>query len=168
VGGDVILQSSAGGGTLAEIRLPLTLAITSALVVEIAGLPFGIPLDRIDWTLALDDQNVRMAAGQAMLVLPDGVVPLCDGARLLVGHEADQPAEHAVIVRSGDALLGLAVGELIGQRELVTRPLPRELELNRPVAAGAVLSEGAIALIIDCDALPRALAEEARSHAIAA
>jgi len=169
LGGDVMLHSTPGVGTLAEIRLPLTLAITSALVVEVAGLPFAVPLDRIDWTLALADHNVRMAAGQAMLVLPEGVIPLCDGARLLAGCEASEPPEHAVIVRCGDTRLALAVGELIGQRELVTRPLPPELELSRPVSAGAVLSEGAIALLIDCEALAQAVAKEvSASHAIAA
>ncbi|MGD0197042.1 MAG: chemotaxis protein CheA [Solirubrobacteraceae bacterium] len=169
LGGDVTLQSTAGVGTVAEIRLPLTLAITSALLVEVAGQPFAVPLDRVEWTLALADHNVRMAAGQAMIVLPDGVVPLCDGARVLAGCAATAPAEHAVIVRSGETQLGIAVGELIGQRELVTRPLPPELELSRPVSAGAVLAEGAIALIVDCEALAQVVAgEEGTSYAIAA
>jgi two-component system chemotaxis sensor kinase CheA len=169
LGGDVILQSTPGAGTVAEIRLPLTLAITSALVVEVDGLPYAVPLDRVEWTLALAQHNVRMAAGHTMLVLPEGVVPLCDGARVLTGHEAAVPPEHAVIIRSGDTLLGMAVGDLIGQRELVTRPLPPELELSGPVSAGAVLSEGAIALLVDCEALAKIVSREVgASHAIAA
>ena len=80
LGGDVLIQSEPGSFTHAEIRLPLTLAITSALVVEVAGLPFAVPLDRVEWTLALADHNVRRAAGQALLVLPEGVVALHDGA----------------------------------------------------------------------------------------
>jgi two-component system chemotaxis sensor kinase CheA len=59
LGGDIIIQSENGAGTLAQIRLPLTLAITSALVVEVAGLPFAVPLDRVEWTLALADHKVR-------------------------------------------------------------------------------------------------------------
>ena len=74
-----------------------------------------------------------------------------------------------MIVRSGDTQIALAVGELIGQRELVTRPLPPELELSRPVSAGAVLSEGAIALLVDCEALARIVSREvSTSHGIAA
>jgi two-component system chemotaxis sensor kinase CheA len=157
LGGDVVLQSEAGAGTLTEIRLPLTLAITSALLVDIGGLPYAVPLDRVEWTLALADHNVRMAAGQAMLVLPEGVVPLWDAALLLTGQRAVEAPEHAVILRAGDSLLALAVGELIGQRELVTRPLPPELELSRPVSAGAMLAEGEIALIVDCEALADAV-----------
>ncbi|HEX2702792.1 MAG TPA: chemotaxis protein CheW, partial [Solirubrobacteraceae bacterium] len=160
LGGDVILQSEAGGGTLTEIRLPLTLAITSALIVEVEKLPYAIPLDRVEWTLALEDHNVRMAAGQAMLVLPEGVVPLWDAALLLTGSASSQPPEHAVILRVGDQLLALSVGDLVGQRELVTRPLPPELELSRPVSAGAMLAEGEIALIVDCEALADSIPKE--------
>jgi two-component system chemotaxis sensor kinase CheA len=168
LGGDVAVQSDVGGGTLAEIRLPLTLAITSALIVEVDGMPFGVPLDRVEWTLALADHNVRRAAGQSLLVLPEGVVPLRDAARLLTGADADRPPEHAVIVRVGNDLLALAVGDLIGQRELVTRPLPPELQLSRPVSAGAMLAEGEIALIVDCEALAEVAAKEGTPDAIAA
>jgi two-component system chemotaxis sensor kinase CheA len=167
LGGDVVIQSEAGVGTTAEIHLPLTLAITSALLVEVGGLPFAIPLDRVERTLALAGQNVRQAAGQQLLVLPERVVPLHDAARLLTATAGDEP-EHAVIVRAGDELLALAVGELIGQGELLTRPLPPELETSRPVAAGAVLAEGGIALIVDCDALPAAISKELAASAIAA
>ena len=105
LGGDVLLSSEAGVGTVAEIRLPLTLAITSALIVEISGLPFAIPLDRVEWTLALADHTVRRAAGQNLLVLPDGVVALCDGPSILAGDN-DGHVEHAVIVRAGDEQFG--------------------------------------------------------------
>ncbi|MGA2469438.1 MAG: chemotaxis protein CheA [Solirubrobacteraceae bacterium] len=168
LGGDVLLQSEPGAGMVAEIRLPLTLAITSALIVEVSGLPFAIPLDRVEWTLSLGEASVRKAAGQDLLVLPDGVVALCDGPWVLAGEE-NGAVEHAVIVRAGDELVALAVGELIGQRELVTRPLPPELEMSRPISAGAVLAEGAIALIVDCDRLidevPREVAASALSAA---
>jgi two-component system chemotaxis sensor kinase CheA len=167
LGGDIAIQSEAGAGTLAEIRLPLTLAITSALIVEVGLLPYAVPLDRVDWTLALEDHNVRMAAGQAMLMLPEGAVPLWDAALLLTGCEATEPAEHAVILRVGERLLALAVGELVGQRELVTRPLPPALELSRPISAAAMLAEGEIALIVDCEALADAVPKEV-ARAVAA
>jgi two-component system chemotaxis sensor kinase CheA len=167
LGGDIVVESESGVGTVAEIRLPLTLAITSALLVEVAGLPFAIPLDRVEWTLALADHTVRKAAGQTLLVLPDSVVPLCDAAQALAAQDGGEP-EHAVIVRAGDELVALAVGELIGQGELVTRPLPAELETSRPLAAGAVLAEGAIALIVDCDALVKSMSREAAANALAA
>jgi two-component system chemotaxis sensor kinase CheA len=137
---------------MAQIRLPLTLAIMAALLVEAGGQPFAIPLDRVERTLRLADQTVRSVAGQRMLVLRDGVLPLLDGAHALGGAPATD-AEHAVIVRGQDRRLALAVTRLVGQRELVTRPLPADVANRAAVSGGAVLSDGRIALIVDCDAV---------------
>jgi two-component system chemotaxis sensor kinase CheA len=136
----------------AQIRLPLTLAIMSALLVEAEGMPFAIPLDRVERTLRIADHVVRSVAGRAMLVERDNVFPLLDAAAAL-GHQAATPPTHAVLVRSGDARIALAVEQLVGQRELVTRPLPPEVADSAAVSGGAVLSDGSIALIVDCDAL---------------
>ena len=152
LGGEVTLTSEVGHGTVAQIRLPLTLAIMSALLVEAGGQPYAIPLDRVERTLRLADQTVRSVAGQRMLVLRDGVLPLLDGASAL-GALPAEGADHAVIVRGQDRRLALAVTRLVGQRELVTRPLPSGVAGSAAVSGGAVLSDGRIALIVDCDAV---------------
>ena len=152
LGGEVVIESTRGAGTLAQIRLPLTLAIVSALQVDISGVPFAIPLDRIERTLRLAEQTVRSVAGKQMLVLEDGVLPLLDGAHVL---SRGTPSEHefVVIIRGQDRRLALAVDDLVGQRELVTRPLPSIVSDGEPVSGGAALADGRIALIVDCDAL---------------
>jgi two-component system chemotaxis sensor kinase CheA len=160
LGGEVTLTSELGQGTMAQIRLPLTLAIMAALLVEAGGQPFAIPLDRIERTLRLADQTVRSVAGQRMLVLRDGVLPLLDGAKALGGAPATD-ADHAVIVRGQDRRLALAVTRLVGQRELVTRPLPSDVADRAAVSGGAVLSDGRIALIVDCDAVDSSGADRA-------
>ena len=147
-----MIDSTPGAGTLAQIRLPLTLAIVSALQVDVAGAPFAIPLDRVERTLRLSEQTVRSVAGQPMLVLEDGVLPLLDGATVF-GREVATEHEFVVIVRAQDRRLALAVDELVGQRELVTRPLPAIVSDGEPVSGGAALADGRIALIVDCDAL---------------
>jgi two-component system chemotaxis sensor kinase CheA len=153
LGGEVLVTSELGKGTDAQIRLPLTLAIMSALLVETKGLPFAIPLDRVERTLLLSDHTIRSVAGRRMLVMRDDVLPIVDGSSAL-GHGASgDEATHAVIVRAGDQRLAVAVHHLVGQRELVTRALPPELETTAAVSGGAVLSDGNIALIVDCDAL---------------
>ena len=63
LGGEVMMTSELGVGTQAQIRLPLTLAIMAALVVEADGRPFAIPLDRIERTVRVADQTVRSVAG---------------------------------------------------------------------------------------------------------
>jgi two-component system chemotaxis sensor kinase CheA len=152
LGGEVVMDSTPGQGTLAQIRLPLTLAIVSTLQVEIAGAPFAIPLDRIERTLRLSEQTVRSAGGRAMLVLEDGVLPLLDGGAAF-GRHGGADHEFVVIVRGQDRRLALTVADLVGQRELVTRPLPAIVSDGEPVSGGAALADGRIALIVDCDAL---------------
>jgi two-component system, chemotaxis family, sensor kinase CheA len=152
LGGEVVMDSEPGRGTTAQIRLPLTLAIVAALQIDVAGAPFAIPLDRVERTLRLTPSAVRSVAGRRMLVLEDGVLPLLEGARTF-GRGGESHHELVVIIRGADRRIGLAVDELIGQRELVTRPLPPVVSSGEPVSGGAVLADGRIALIVDCDAL---------------
>ncbi|MBV9606596.1 MAG: chemotaxis protein CheA, partial [Solirubrobacterales bacterium] len=95
LGGEVVIDSTPGQGTNAQIRLPLTLAIVSALQVDVSGAPFAIPLDRIERTLRLAEQTVRSVAGKPMLVLEDGVLPLLDGAEVF---KRDTVGEHEFVV----------------------------------------------------------------------
>jgi two-component system chemotaxis sensor kinase CheA len=152
LGGEVIVDSAPDEGTLAQIRLPLTLAIVSALHVDVADGPYAVPLDRIERTLRLSEQTVRSVAGRRMLVLDDGVLPLLEGAEVF-GRTRTGEHKFVVIVRTRDQRLALSVDALVGQRELVTRPLPPVVSSGEPVSGGAALADGRIALIVDCDAL---------------
>lgn len=172
LGGEVFVTSAPGEGTVAEIRLPLTLAIMSALLVEADGRPYGIALNRVERTMKLSDQTIRSAAGRRMLVMDDGAIPICR-ARDAFGHgrlhHEDVEDTHLVLVRAGDKTVALAVSGLVGQRELVTRPLPPEVGHGTALSGAAVLPNGDIVLLADCDALiqhaadtsPRDLSEAA-------
>jgi two-component system chemotaxis sensor kinase CheA len=152
LGGEATLTSAPGNGTIAEIRLPLTLAIMSALLVQSGGLPFAIPLERVQRTVRLDDHAVRSVAGRRMLVLGERVLPIRDLGEA-VGHAPEPGQDHAVIVRSGETDVALGCELLIGQRELVARALPAAVSERPALSGGAVLADGQIALIVDCDAL---------------
>ncbi len=89
LGGEVTMTSVLGQGTTSEIRLPLTLAIMAALLVQADGRAFAIPLDRIERTVRLADQTVRSVAGRRMLVMPDGVMPLVDASEQYGGSRDD-------------------------------------------------------------------------------
>ena len=166
LGGEVVIVSEFGRGTTTQIRLPLTLAIMAALIVEADGRPFAVPLDRIERTVRLADHAVRSVAGTKMLVMGDGVLPVVDagvrfGSNVAEGQRAE-PAEldglageteFAVVVHNPLGRLALTVSKLVGQRELVTRPLPPEVSDGSALSGAAVMSDGQIALIIDCDAV---------------
>jgi two-component system chemotaxis sensor kinase CheA len=158
LGGEVTVTSVQGEGTVNEIRLPLTLAIMSALLVEAGERPFGIPLQRVERTMRLDDNPVRSVAGRKMLVLKDEALPLrravdVFGGAAGNGDGIDTPDTHVVIVRGQEGSIALSVSKLIGQRELVTRPLPPNVAQEAAVSGAAVLSNGDIVLLADCDAL---------------
>ena len=153
LGGEVVVDSVPGQGTTAQIRLPLTLAIVSGLLVDVGDAPYAIPLDRIERTLAIEQCAVRRLAGETLLMLDDDVLPLLDGSDVFGRDGAEQV--FAVIVRTLDRRVALTVSDLIGQRELVTRALPANLTGGEPVSGGAALADGRIALIVDCDALGR-------------
>jgi two-component system chemotaxis sensor kinase CheA len=151
LGGEVVIVSELGRGTTTQIRLPLTLAIMAALIVEADGRPFAIPLDRIERTVRLADHAVRSVAGAKMLVMGDGVLPVVDASVRFGGSPTD--ADHAVVVQGTAGRLALTVSKLVGQRELVTRPLPPEVADGAALSGAAVMSDGQIALIVDCDAI---------------
>jgi two-component system chemotaxis sensor kinase CheA len=152
LGGAVVMTSELGVGSTVQVRLPLTLAIVPALLVESHGTPFAIPLERVERTVNLAEQTVRSVIGRRTLVLSDGVLPLIDLAEAL-GYPAAPDAGYVVITRGADRRLALVLERLVGQRELVTRPLPAEVGDASSLSGGAVLSNGEIALIVDCDAL---------------
>jgi two-component system, chemotaxis family, sensor kinase CheA len=163
LGGEVLMDSVFGQGTTAQIRLPLTLAIVSALQVDVAGAPFAIPIDRVERTLRLGEHTVRSIAGRRVLSLEDGVIPLLEGAATF-GRKSTGVHDLVVIVRGGDKRIGLTVDELVGQRELVTRPLPPIVSEGQPISGGAVLADGQISLIVDCDALAVDLQDAVPRH----
>ncbi len=155
LGGNVVMTSEQGVGTTVQVRLPLTLAIMPALLVESETVPFAIPLERVERTVNLAEQTVRSVTGRRMLVLSDGVLPLIDLAEAL-GYQPAPAAEFVVIARGAEQRMALVVERLVGQRELVTRPLPAEAGSQSCLSGGAVLSDGTISLIVDCDALAEA------------
>jgi two-component system chemotaxis sensor kinase CheA len=167
LGGEVLVQSELGVGTTTQIRLPLTLAIVATLLVEAQGQPFVIQLDRVQMTLKLEDYPMRRVGGKRMLVLRDEVLPILDLAGAL-GYEESTDAAYGVAVRGSETRVVLAVDHLVGQRELVTRPLPDGVGAHAALSGGAVLSSGQIALVLDCDALTANIKSEAVAVAAAA
>ena len=144
LGGEVTLVSTPGDGTVAQLRLPLTLAAIAALLVTVDGLSYAIPLDRVVRTVRLDGLPVRTVRGAPLLPLGGELLPLIDG-------EGDRA--YAVVINTNGGRIALAVSTLVGQRELVTRRLPHDVSPRAAAAGGAVLPDGEVALVIDCDAL---------------
>jgi two-component system chemotaxis sensor kinase CheA len=167
-GGDVSVFSENGKGTTAELRMPLTLAILPALVVRSSGDPYALQLDRVDRTFKLDEVKMTTTTGQPVVVFDDGAMPVVDLAESFNRPSGSDDAKFMITVRSADRQLALLVDEMVGRRELVTRPVPERIRRDSPVSGGAVLASGEIAFIVDCEELiRRTLIEPAAAGAIA-
>lgn len=154
-GGDIEIESWVGRGSVARIRIPLTLAVMTVLIVKAGVTNVAIPIDRIERTVRLvDHARVDMGGGQHMVRLDDGVLSEVDlgGA---VGYGANVAGStFGVIVRgAAGRRVVLGVSELIGEHEAVTKPLPKALGAEDAFMGAAVQGDGSVVLIVDCDHL---------------
>ncbi|MGH2958680.1 MAG: chemotaxis protein CheA [Solirubrobacterales bacterium] len=154
-GGDVSVRSEFGKGTTTELRMPLTLAILPALVVKAGGDSYALQLDRVDRTFKLEEVTLTTTVGQPVVIFDEGAMPVVNLAESFNRESAVGTPQFMVTVRSADRQLALVVDEMVGRRELVTRPVPERIRRDSPVSGGAVLASGEIAFIVDCEELIR-------------
>ncbi|MCW2926960.1 MAG: CheA signal transduction histidine kinase, partial [Thermoleophilia bacterium] len=153
-GGEVDIASTFGSGSVARIRIPLTLAVMTVLIVQAGERQVAIPIDRIERTLRLDDSpRVVLGPDQRMIRLDEGVLAEIDLSGS-VGYGADPDPVFGVIVHgAGGRAVVLAVRGLIGEFEAVTKPLPKGLGEEDAFMGAAVQGDGSVVLIVDCDQL---------------
>lgn len=153
--GMVEVETVRGVGTKFIIRLPLTLAIISALLVEVAGRSYALPLSSVVESLRFEPAEVHRINGRDTLRIRERLVPLVSLAELF-GLAAAAPAErrYAVILGRGDRRLGLVVDRLRGQQEVVIKALDPSVSGAAYAIAGAtIMGDGRVVLIVDVAAL---------------
>lgn len=149
--GTVNIDSELGVGTVLEIKVPLTLAILPTLMVVIGKQTFALPLAAVNEIFHLDLTNTNMVDGQLTIIVRDKAIPLFYLDQWLVRNYVDKPrdAGHVVIVQVGTQQIGFVVDSLIGQEEVVIKPLDRLLHGTPGMAGATITSDGGIALIVD-------------------
>ncbi len=154
LGGVVDVQSEVGSGTKFVITLPVTLAIISALIVEVGGEAYAIPLPSVQEAIAVDRSQIRTIEGQPALTLRGQTLPLCELANLF-GVESAEPSERefVVVCGAGNRRLGLVVDRLEGQRDIVIKALGKSLQGVRGFAGATDLGEQRVALVLDAPGL---------------
>lgn len=154
--GTIHIESVLGKGTKFKIQLPLTLAIIQALLVLIERETYAIPLSFIAETTSVFPEELNKIQEQEIMLLRGDVLPLVRLKQILDIPSSDLPKEeeiNIVIVHKGDGKVGLIVDTLVGQQEIVIKPLGKLLG-NIPVIAGAtILGNGQVSLIIDVASL---------------
>jgi len=157
LGGIIDVQSEPGIGTKMTITLPITLAIVSALMVDVAGHTFAIPLSTVSEALSLDAGGTRLLDGREVITLRGTTLPLCRLERVLkLTRPPGQPAAHrnyVVVVSLGNRRLGLVLDHLVGQQDIVIKPLGRSLSTVRGFAGATELGDQRVGLVIDAAAI---------------
>jgi two-component system chemotaxis sensor kinase CheA len=155
LGGVVDIASDVGIGTKMTITLPITLAIIHVLLVEIGARLFAVPLANVEEAIALDETQVRTIESREVLTVRGASLPICRLARLfgLPAVARERSRAFVVIAQVGNRRLGFVVDELIGQQDIVIKPLGRSLRSVRGFAGATELGDQRVALVLDVAAL---------------
>ncbi len=157
LGGMVELESKWGFGSKTVIRLPLTLAIIQALLVQIGSEKYAIPLGSIREIVNIAPSAIQLVRNQEVVMLRNTVIPIVRLDQMLKVRglipDAQKKQLTVVIVRKGDKLSGFVVDGLIGQHEIVIKSLGKLLAAVRWIAGATILGDGNVALIVDVNSL---------------
>ncbi|MCR6513600.1 chemotaxis protein CheA [Clostridium sp. LY3-2] len=153
LGGSVELVSEEGKGSVFTIRLPLTLQIIQALLVKIGEETFAISLGFIDRVISYNEESIKKTNGKEVIVYRDNVIPLVRLNNRLNIESAPNDKKFVIIVNVGDKTFGLLVDSLVGQQEIVIKPLGKTLKNMREYIGATILGNGLVTLILDVGAL---------------
>jgi two-component system chemotaxis sensor kinase CheA len=150
--GSIDIDSEVGKGTRIAIKVPLTLAILPTLMVGVAGSPFALPLASVNEIFHLDLSRTNVVDGQLTIIVREKSIPLFYLQNWLAPHQTIERGKghgHVVIVQIGSQRVGFVVDSLIGQEEVVIKPLDNLLQGTPGMAGATITSDGHIALILD-------------------
>ena len=153
--GEVEVKSKLGEGSSWIIRLPLTLAIIQALMVDIGDEKYAISLGSIQTIEDIAPSEVKFVQAKEVIQLRDLVIPLIRLNEILDVESKKDPNDNlvVVVVKKGDKQAGLVVDELIGQQEIVIKSLGKYISKCKIISGATVLGDGEVALILDANTL---------------
>ncbi|ACE84683.1 chemotaxis protein CheA [Cellvibrio japonicus] len=163
--GTVEIKSELGKGTRFVIKVPLTLAIMPTLMFMLGGQTFAFPLVSVNEIFHMDLTKSHVVDGQDCIAIRDQAIPLFYLKDWLVkGAYGEHPDNaHVVIVTVGTRRVGFVVDQLIGQEEVVIKPLGKMLQGTPGMAGATITGDGTIALILDIPSLLRRYARGSTS-----
>ena len=149
--GSLSIHSTLGQGSKIVIKVPLTLAIMPTLMVMLGNQAFAFPLVNVNEIFHLDLSRTNVVDGQEVVIVRDKALPLFYLKRWLVASAAheEQREGHVVILSVGTQRIGFVVDQLVGQEEVVIKPLGKMLQGTPGMSGATITGDGRIALILD-------------------
>ncbi len=148
--GQVDVETHVDEGSVFKIKLPLTLAIIQAMLVQVQNEMYAIPLASIDSTLSVQPTDIRTVQNNEVIVLRGEIIPIIRMEEtLMVPHVRDSHELFVVVVHAGDSKAGIVVDKLIGQQEIVIKTLGNLFMGLKMFSGATVLGDGRVALILD-------------------
>ncbi|MBQ0724550.1 MAG: chemotaxis protein CheA [Cycloclasticus sp.] len=152
--GTVHVESELGVGSKIIIKLPLTLAIMSTLMVKLSEQVFALPLSSVVEILSLDLSNTNLINGELVVLVRGKAVPLYYLNEWLIPNyqkndQQEDQHQHVVVVSAGHQHIGFVVDQLLGQEEVVIKPLGALLTQVEGLAGATITGDGGIAIILD-------------------
>ncbi len=147
--GIITIDSKINEGSTFYLKLPLTLAIIQALLVEVAGETFAIPLASVVETVRITNEEIHSFEGREVLKLRDRVLSLVRLDEAFALDELEQDEIYVVVVALAEKQLGFIVDKLIGQEEIVIKSLGEYLGGNPGIAGATITGDGRVRLILD-------------------
>ena len=176
LGGTVSVLSEDGKGSRIRLQLPLTLAVTSVVLVSARDGLYAIPMESVRETVKVLPQNVRTLNGRCVFSLRDRIVPIVSLADVLSSHGGGRGAAAdarlglatdrsgrmpIVVVAAGTSIYGVNVDELRGQQEIVVKPLPSQLGHLPGMGGATIMGDGSVVLILDPASLSHRVVSQA-------
>lgn len=154
INGSVEIDSELNIGTNFIIRIPLTLAIIQALLINLGNEIYAVPLSSITEITSIEESHIRNIQGQEIILYRGKTIPIVRLNKLLGIETNDNIEEQIVIVvKKGDKQAGLLVDSLIGQQEIVIKPLGKYLSNIKYLSGATILGNGSISLILDVNSI---------------
>ena len=162
--GALNIDSTLGKGTILTIKVPLTLAIMPTLMIALGKFTFALPLSSVNEVFELVNRKTNVVDGQLMVMVRDKAVPLFYLSKWLLkpGEKARFGEGHGqvIIVQLANRMVGLVTDQVIGQEEVVIKPLGALLQGLPGFAGSTITGDGGIALIIDVQSLLKSRARK--------
>lgn len=155
LGGSIEVDTIYGKGSKFVIRLPLTLAIIKAMLFKVGDEPYAIKLSSIQEVVLISPEKIEKVGNQEVIVLRDEVIPIIRLCEIL---ESYMPNSYinlmtTIIIKKGEKFFGLIVDDIMGQQEIVQKPLGKLLSGIEISKSATILGDGNVALILDVNSI---------------